>query len=144
MVVEVEDSVVVEVEDSVVVEEVVEALEKDSLEEARGDLQRSATTMAITEDKKRVKMCMMKKSVIAKKAQSYFISLRLCFGAAALSTVYPCVQSAVVVAVVAIVISGHGSSAASRRRKLHKLRKQMKQKPKVKLKNQIKKEPKVK
>ena len=59
MVVEVEDSVVVEVEDSVVVE----ALEKDSLKEARDDLQRSATTMAITEDKKRVRMYLMNKSV---------------------------------------------------------------------------------
>ena len=63
MVVEVEDSVVVELEDSVVVEEVVEALEKDSLKEARDDLQHSATTMAITEDKKRVRMYLMNKSV---------------------------------------------------------------------------------
>ena len=108
---------VVEEEDSVVVVgEAVEVLAGDHSKEARVDLQSLATTIAITEDKKRVKMYMMKKSVKkAKPAQSFSMCIPLCFGAAALSTCYLCVPNA---------------AAVLRKRKLHKLNKEPRQEPK--------------
>ena len=63
--VEEEDSVGVEVEDLVVVGEAVEVPAGDHIKEAGVDLQHSATTMAITEGRKHVKVYMMKKSVEA-------------------------------------------------------------------------------
>ena len=62
MVVEEEDSVVVE-EGSVVVGEAVEVPVEDHTKEARVDLQHLATSMAITEGRKHVKMYTMNKSV---------------------------------------------------------------------------------
>ena len=117
--------VVVE-EDSVVVGEAAEVRAGDHSKEAGVDLRNLATTIAITEERKRVKMYMMKKSVKANPAQSYFMCIPLFSGAAALSTCYPCVPNA--------------AAAVLRKRKLHKLNKEPRQEPKQHPKKELKKE----
>ena len=118
--------VVVE-EDSVVVGEAAEVQAGDHSKEAGVDLRNLATTIAITEERKRVKMYMMKKSVKTNPAQSYFMCIPLFSGAAALSTCYPCVPNA---------------AAVLRKRKLHKLNKEPMQEPRQEPKQHPKKEPK--
>ena len=113
-----------EEEVSVVEEEEVEAaLVEDHSKEARVEQQQLPTSMAITEGKKHVKMYMMNRSVEANPAKSNSYCSRLCSGAAAVSTCYPCLTSAACVT----LISGLGNTAVSRRRKLHKLRKDLRQ-----------------
>ena len=111
--------------DLVVVGEAVEVRAGDHSKEAGVDLRNLATTIAITEERKRVKMYMMKKSVKTNPVQSYFMCIPLFSGAAALSTCYPCVPSA---------------AAVLRKRKLHKLNKEPMQEPRQEPKQHPKKE----
>ena len=119
--------VVVE-EDSVVVGEAAEVRAGDHSKEAGVDLRNLATTIAITEERKRVKMYMMKKSVKTNPVQSYFMCIPLFSGAAALSTCYPCVPNA--------------AAAVLRKRKLHKLNKEPMQEPMQEPRQEPKQHPK--